>query len=58
MDLVALITQAVEEHRGYLNASQIAQGTPGRVEIHVNPKVGRIDVHVLIREPRRSTVTL
>jgi hypothetical protein len=47
-----LIT-AIEANRQLLDESRIANGEPGRVEIHVNPALNRIVVQVLIPDQQR-----
>jgi hypothetical protein len=53
IDLAELITRAVEQNRAQLNASRIAHGEPGRVEIQVNPAVNRVTVKIVVFETRK-----
>jgi len=50
VDLAEWLIRVIEEHRDEINASQIAEGQSGRIELQVNPKVRRIDVSVLLRD--------
>lgn len=49
-DLAALLAQAIIANRDEINASRIAQGESGRIEISVNLALRRIDVHVMVRD--------
>lgn len=49
-DLAAQLIRAIESNRDVINASRIAQGEPGRIEIQVNPSVCRIELQVLVRD--------
>lgn len=49
-DLAALLAAAVIANRDEINASRIAHGESGRVEIHVNPIVSSVFLKVVLVE--------
>lgn len=50
VDLAALLAQTILDRRQEINASRLAQGEPGRVELQVNLTVCRVDLQLLVRE--------
>lgn len=48
--LTDLLLLAIERERRRINASRIAQGKAGRIEINVNLAVNRVVVQVLLPE--------
>lgn len=48
--LTDCLLQAIERERQRINASRIAQGKAGRIEINVNLAVNRVVVQVLLPE--------
>jgi hypothetical protein len=52
-DLTDTLIAVVVAHRDVINASRIALGESGRVEIHVNPSMASVSLVVLV-EARRA----
>jgi hypothetical protein len=49
-DLAALLAAAVIANRDEINASRIAHGLAGRIELQVNLAIRRIDIQILVRD--------
>jgi hypothetical protein len=53
VDLAQLLIEAILAARDQVNASHVARGVPGRIEIHVNPAMQSVVVHV-VADARRA----
>lgn len=49
-DLAELLIRVIDQQREQINASRVAHGEPGRIEIHVNPGLCRVDLQVVVRD--------
>lgn len=49
-DLASLLTAAILEQREQINASRLARGEAGRVELLVNLQVRRVGIQVVIED--------
>lgn len=53
-DLAEILIAAVIANRDDINASCLAHGTAGRVEINVNLPMHRVDLQVFVRDARAA----